>query len=192
MALPILVALGLIFASRRLVSGRSGQGCISEASRRGALVLLFVGALVYSLALILTLSRAALVGLVIALAVIGAGAVLRRRRGDRWMAPVVWRTLAVVGAVMVLSGAVVFLTQPMFRLRLTTENDRNWYRASLDAPALPALSAREVVTVPVTLVNNGQMPWPSSGVLPINVSYHWMSATQDVYLVFEGIRTPLP
>jgi hypothetical protein len=105
---------------------------------------------------------------------------------------VVWRTLAVVGVVMALSGVLVFVTQPMFRLRLTTENDRNWYRARLDAPSLPTLSAREVVTVPVTIVNSGQMTWPSGGVLPINVSYHWMSASQDVYLVFEGIRTPLP
>jgi hypothetical protein len=192
MALPALVALAILFFSRRLVSMLSGHERITEGKRRWILALLFVIALVYAMALILTFSRAALVGVVIALAVFGIASLLRRGGEERWVIRVAWVMLALAVAAMLLSGLLVFLTQPMFRLRLTTENDRNWYQATAMAEPLPSLSAHEVVTVPVTLVNNGEMTWPSSGVLPIDVSYHWMSATGDIYLVFEGLRTQLP
>jgi O-antigen ligase len=160
--------------------------------RRGVLALLFVMSIVYMMALILTYSRAALVGLLIALGVLGTVSLLRRRTAERWLVPVAWRTLGLAAAALLLSGLFVFLTQPMFRLRLTTENDRDWYGATVTAEPLPTLSAGEVVTVPLTLLNNGQMTWPAGGVLPVNVSYHWLSATEEEYLVFDGVRTALP
>jgi hypothetical protein len=80
----------------------------------------------------------------------------------------------------------------MFRLRLVTQNDRDWYRASVSAAPLPALAASDWITVPVTLRNDGRMTWEAAGVLPIHLSYHWMSADEDVYLHFDGARTPLP
>src|SRR5205814_2489435 len=123
--------------------------------------------------------------------VIGAISLLRRRT-EGWVVPVVWRTLSLAAVTLVLSGLFVFLTQPMFRLRLTTENDRDWYGATVTAAPLPTLSASEVVTVPLTLLNNGQMTWPATGVLPVDVSYHWLSATEEEYLVFDGVRTALP
>jgi hypothetical protein len=192
MALPVLVSLAILFSSRRLVSMLSRDVHIIEGRRRWILALLFVVALVYAMALILTFSRAALVGVVIALAVFGVVSLMRGGGEDRWVLPVAWVMLSLAVVVMLLSGLLVFLTQPMFRLRLTTENDRNWYRATVTVEPLPSITAHEVVTVPLTLVNNGEMTWPASGVLPIHVSYHWMSATEEVYLIFEGLRTPLP
>jgi len=192
MALPVLVSLGILFSSRRLVAMLSTNGRITEGRRRWILALLFVIALIYAMALILTFSRAALVGVLIALAVIGVVSLLRRGSEARWVVPVAWSVLALAVVAMLLSGLLVFLTQPMFRLRLTTENDRNWYGAMVTSEPLPPLSARGIITVPLTLVNKGQMTWPASGVLPIDISYHWLSAKDDVYLFFEGLRTPLP
>jgi hypothetical protein len=102
------------------------------------------------------------------------------------------RPLGVVALVMLAGGVLVFLTQPMFRLRLVTQNDRDWYRAVLSAPPLPALHAGQEVVVPVTLRNDGLMTWEASGVLPIQVSYHWMSPDKEIYLLFDGARTRLP
>jgi hypothetical protein len=80
----------------------------------------------------------------------------------------------------------------MFRLRLLTQNDLSWYRATIKAGPLPSLSASQIITVPVTVRNDGEMVWPAAGVLPVHVSYHWMSQTENVYLVFEGLRSVLP
>jgi len=79
--------------------------------------------------------------------------------------------------VLVASALFVFATQPMFRLRLTTENDLGWYGATVTGAPVANLSAGQVVTVPVTITNYGLMTWPASGVLPVHISYHWLSAT---------------
>jgi hypothetical protein len=105
---------------------------------------------------------------------------------------VIWRSLAITVCVMALGGLLVFVTQPMFRLRLLTQNDLSWYRATITAEPPPSLSASEIVTVPVTVRNDGEMVWPAAGLLPVHVSYHWMSRTEDVYLLFEGLRSVLP
>jgi len=192
MALPILLGLIALFGSRRLFAMFFTERHPSEPVRYVILALLLVEALLYTPALILTYSRAALVGLAIAFAVMAVVAILRRGSETRWATRAV---LAAVGAfvgVAVASSLFILATQPMFRLRLTTENDRDWYRATLVAPPLPQLSAGQVVTMPVTLSNNGLMTWSAAGVLPVHVSYHWLSSSQNVYLVFEGLRTQLP
>ncbi|MEO8285854.1 MAG: O-antigen ligase family protein [Chloroflexota bacterium] len=190
MTLPVLMGLAIIFSSERLLRTLGSSSALGGRRRLAALVLLITMILVTSMALVLTFSRASLLGVLISLVVFWVVSLVRSRP-DRWVRPVVWRALGLALAVMVLSGLFVFATQPMFRLRLTTENDRNWYGATLTAAPLPELSARQVVTVPVTLLNHGQMTWPAGGVLPIHVSYHWLSATQGVYLLFDGLRTPL-
>ncbi|HET9492856.1 MAG TPA: O-antigen ligase family protein [Chloroflexia bacterium] len=193
MALPVLIGLVLLISSRTWVDAMFGRWRVSEGLRRAVLVVLVVAVGIYGMALVLTMSRAALVALAVGVLVIVAAMVLRSRRADRTISlPSAWRPLALVALVMLAAGAVVFLTQPMFRLRLVTQNDRDWYRASLTAPPLPSLQAGQWITVPVTVRNDGRMTWEASGVLPIHVSYHWMSAEDDVYLLFDGARTPLP
>jgi O-antigen ligase len=192
MALPILLGFLALFGSQRFASMLFSQRRTAARWRGIILVLLLVGALLYTPALILTYSRAALGGLAVALAAIAAVALLRGRRESGPATRSVLAALAAVVGVAVVSSLFLFATQPMFRLRLTTENDRGWYGATLTAPPLPQLAAGEAVTVPVTLSNDGQMTWSATGVLPVHVSYHWLSPDGSVYLVFEGLRTQLP
>lgn len=207
MALPVLIAMAMLFSSRRLLADLFGEGRVSEKARWVALSLFYLAVGTYIMAIILTFSRAALAGLVIALGIFAVMAILRRKASaderseakletgvtrTRSIAPVIWRSLIVTSVTMVIGAALVFVTQPMFRLRLLTQNDLDWYHATVVSEPLPQLAARQVISVPVTVRNDGRMVWPSLGVLPVHVSYHWMSATEDVYLVFDGLRSALP
>jgi hypothetical protein len=193
MALPVVAVLVVLFSSRTWLDAMFGRMRVSESARRVVLAVLVTAVGIYSVALVLTMSRAALAALAIGFVVIGLAFVVRSRRtGDHLPFPLAWRPLAVVAAVMLAGGVIVFLTQPMFRLRLVTQNDRDWYRASVTAGPLPALQAGQWITVPVSLRNDGRMNWEAAGVLPIHLSYHWMSAEEEVYLQFDGARTPLP
>jgi len=194
MALPVLVGLAALLRSTlfRASAAESQVKGVAWGWRAGVMALSFLSGLIYTLALILTYSRAALVGLLLALAVFGAGALFRRRDETGRPARVVYTTLGVSAVVLVAIALFVFATQPMFRLRLTTENDLGWYGATVTGAPVANLSAGQVVTVPVTITNYGLMTWPASGVLPVHISYHWLSATEEVYLVFDGLRTALP
>jgi hypothetical protein len=194
MALPLLMGLAALLRSRLFRAGTTvnpGRR-LAWGWRAGVMALSFMAGLIYTLALILTYSRAALVGLLIALAVFGAGAFFRRRDETGRPARLVYTTLGISALVLVVSAIFVLATQPMFRLRLTTENDLGWYGATVTGAPEADLAAGQVVTVPVTITNYGQMTWPASGVLPVHISYHWLSATEEVYLVFDGLRTALP
>src|SRR5918911_2893425 len=51
--------------------------------------------------------------------------------------------------------------------------------------------------VTVTVRNAGEQTWPATGVGDksanmVSVSYHWLPATGDNPVVFEGARTPVP
>lgn len=213
MLLPVLIAVVMLFSSKRLLGDLLGESRLSERARFATLAVLYVGVCICMMALILTFSRAALLGVLVVLGVFGLAAVVRRRTSAResraavspqtdtpqlesgmGLMPfrVIWRSLAITSAVMVVGALLVFATQPMFRLRLLTQNDLDWYKASVSASPLPDLAARQVITVPVQVRNEGRMLWPSGGVLPVHLSYHWMSATQDTYLVFDGLRSVLP
>jgi O-antigen ligase/polysaccharide polymerase Wzy-like membrane protein len=75
-------------------------------------------------------------------------------------------------------------------LRLTTEGQGTWYRASIVAPPDLELPTGRNVIVPLTLTNTGRLPWDSSAQPPILVSYHWLRAAGDGFVSFEGARTP--
>ncbi|MEO5953146.1 MAG: hypothetical protein ABIQ44_11830, partial [Chloroflexia bacterium] len=192
MALPVLVSIAMLFSSRRLVAELFGEGSITEKRRWVVASVLYLGIGIYMMALILTFSRAALGGVVVALGIFAIFALLRRARStsrkstensqlttrsSQPVTGVIWRSLIISSLAMVVGAALVFVTQPMFRLRLLTQNDLDWYRATVTADPLPQLAARQVITVPVQVRNDGRMVWPALGVLPIHVSYHWMSAT---------------
>ena len=193
MLLPVLVAVVVLFSSRNWLDVMFAPRSISVRTRRVVLILLVAAVGTVSVALVLTLSRAALMALLLGIVLLAVTFVVRFRRTSGDSSPgSLLRPLGVVALVMLAGGMLVFLTQPMFRLRLVTQNDRDWYRAVLSAPPLPALHARQEVVVPVTLRNDGVMTWEASGVLPIQVSYHWMSPDKELYLLFDGARTTLP
>ena len=197
MVLPIAICILIMFSSRPLVNQIFGAGRFSERLRR-VIQFLCLGALgLLAMALVLTFSRAAWAGTVVAVGVIGLAALLRKRGSPQHVAQFVLPPLAAAVVVMVLGVIYVAITQPLLVLRLTAgENDRSWYSNSITAQTLPALSAGEVVTVPVTLRNEGPMTWQAERVPTVNLSYHWKNAEvgedSAFYAVFEGVRTPLP
>ena len=203
MVLPLLIAIVILFSSRSLVTALFGEVVLSRGKQLAVVVGLYLVMGVFVMALILTLSRAALVGLLAGLIVLAGGSIVLGRRvigadpsadepARRRVRSVMLRSLAATLGVMAQGGLIVFITQPMFRLRLLTQNDLSWYRATITAGPLPSLSASQIITVPVTVRNDGEMVWPAGGVLPVHVSYHWISQTENVYLVFEGLRSVLP
>jgi hypothetical protein len=203
--LPLALGLAVYYGGRKAAGGR----------QRIAFPLLpsaffpFVACAVFMVALLLTLSRAALVGTGIALGLFGLAGLIgargarvpSREQGNSGAeAPGtpppsttrVLPSLALAVSFMALGAAYLFFTQPMFRLRLVSENDSKWYNVTYQAGAASTLSAREWVTVPVTVRNDGPMIWRAEGPLAVHLSYHWLSADMSQIVFFEGARTPLP
>jgi hypothetical protein len=192
MVLPMALGLAVLFSSRRLVDSL-GAWTMSERLRRTLQVLLYIACGVFAVALLLTLSRAALAGTAVALLVFAVAALVRGRSlENRFIGPVVLKSLGLAALTTLVGAGIIYATQPVFRLRLTTENDRNWYNVTYRQGEVPALAAGDWVTVPVTLRNDGPMVWLANGALPVNLSYHWLSEDKKKALVFEGARTVLP
>lgn len=195
MALPVTLGLLALFSSRRLLASTFGEGGspLPEAQRRVIQIALFAIVGTLAVAILLTFSRAALGGVAVAVGVFALAAIVRgRSRETRWVTPGIFAPIGLALLVMLAGGLYIFITQPMFSLRLTTENDRDWYKATYSAGRLPALTAGNVVTVPVTVRNDGPMLWRSQGVLAAYLSYHWMDSTRTNYVVYDGVRTALP
>jgi hypothetical protein len=192
MVLPVALGLAVLFSSRRLTRSIE-DWTIPERAQRALQLVLFIVCGVLAVALLLTLSRAALLGTGLALVVFALAALLRGRSPDsRFVRSLVLKSLGLAGITALIWAGIIYATQPVFRLRLTSENDRNWYNASYQPGEVPELAAGDWVTVPVTLRNDGPMVWQASGALPVHVSYHWLSDDKKTALVFEGARTPLP
>ncbi|MEO6456973.1 MAG: O-antigen ligase family protein [Chloroflexia bacterium] len=197
MALPVVIGLVILFSSRRLVDEIFEGGQFPERLRRVIQILLFgtVGKL--TMALVLTYSRAAWTGVVVAVGVIALAVLVRKRDGPQYVTRAILPPLAASIIVMTLAAAYIAVTQPLLVLRLTAgENDRSWYKNSIVPDTLPALAAGEVVTVPVMLRNEGPMTWQAERVPSVNLSYHWKNSGEGedsaFYAVFEGERTSLP
>ncbi|HFE66100.1 MAG TPA: hypothetical protein ENJ93_02460 [Chloroflexi bacterium] len=83
-----------------------------------------------------------------------------------------------------MTTAVILLTlvntqfNSLFRLRLQTEGDNEWYRAALIAPQSWQMAANEQRAIPITLTNSGALTWRSSGSQPINLGARWLDTAQ--------------
>jgi len=136
-------------------------------------------------AILLSVSRAALIGAGLALAillVIGPRAV----RAGRAPAAISLLGLAAL-------TAVNMITSPLLALRMRTENDSGWYRAEYHVNAPPAqIQASQTITISITVRNTGAIPWPASGDQPVHLSYHWHDRSTGQTAVYEGARTALP
>lgn len=155
-------------------------------SRRGMIGLAGAVALV-ALAIVLSVSRAALVGTAIALLVL---LVLERGALRRWAA----FTLLLL---IVVTAAQLFVS-PVIASRFRAESERTWYLAQIEvAPGALTLRANAISSVPVTVTNTSARTWLADGSTPVRASYHWLSgaaqssAAQDM-IIFEGARTALP
>ncbi len=150
-----------------------------QGSRRGrtaVLVLLILLALFYLQASFLTASRASIVTIAL-VSLLMAGLLWPKSAGANKQMRMMW--LGVATAVVILT---LLNTQfnSLFRLRLQTEGDNEWYRAALIVPQSWQMAANEQRTIPITLTNNGALTWRSSGSQPINLGARWLDSAQNM------------
>ena len=192
MVLPLLLSLIVLFSSAKLRSGTRGWERFSGWQRLALRIALYTGLLVLTMALILTFSRAAWLGVVVALAVFGLAMWARRRSKRDTVQPIMLRSIGLAVAVMVVGSVYIAATHPLLALRLSGENDRGWYKNTISAGAVPPLTASSYVTVPVTVRNEGPMLWRADRAPVVHLSYHWRQEGKADYVAFEGERTTLP
>jgi O-antigen ligase/polysaccharide polymerase Wzy-like membrane protein len=172
MYLEILFALilGLLVVSlseRRI--GRALAACVVLAAAGQAVVLTF--------------TRAGLITLAAASAIVGYVAWRKRVESGP----------AAIAAVLLLVGIQfpVARSFELIGLRLTSEGQLGWYRASFDAPADVALPAGGVTTIPISVTNTGRTTWDSEANPPFRLSYHWLFPDNRV-VSWQGLRTNFP
>ena len=162
-----------------------------DASRRARVALLFATLLFVAYAITLTFTRSGLILMAVTLVWCGAMRVRRacpersRRAGFESGA----RLVALLGGAI----AVMFFgsrSLDSIWLRFTTEAQETWYRAGIEAPAEVTLVTGSSTSIPVTLTNHGRLEWSSQADSPFFLSYHWMLADEEQYVVFDGVRTP--
>jgi hypothetical protein len=171
---------------------------IQETSRRPRASLvkatLWTAALLLLLfATLLTYSRGGVLAAgagMLAAAILMAGgrlrSVIRRRR--------TW----ILGGTLLLGGAGGFLAFGIsgpVALRLRTQSDLDWYRATFEMPAgnptLPSMATGHPERIPIAVTNTGALTWRAQGQDPYRISYHWLLPSGRV-AIFDGYRTDLP
>ncbi|GAB4108345.1 MAG: hypothetical protein Kow001_05070 [Acidobacteriota bacterium] len=174
-AMYLEIALAFVLALIPVAERRSWLGWLPLAA--AALV---------SLAVILTLTRAGLLG---AVAVHAAVLLpwLVRRGWDRTA-----RRLAASLATLAVLTAVCAAADPILRLRLLSVPETEWYRAAFEVPETWSLHTGDSAEIPVRVHNHGFAPWKAGGQPPLLVSYHWLDADTGQIEIFDGLRTPLP
>jgi len=143
-----------------------------EAGRAGRRGLAGVGAIALLLqaqATLLTFSRAGVATLLLVCAGVAAALLLRANRRLGWG----WAALTALVAVVIAAN---WLLSPVFRLRLQSDVDGEWYRSTLVAPTELTLAAGETQRVTVTLTNDGALTWREDGSKPFRLAARWQTA----------------
>jgi len=75
------------------------------------------------------------------------------------------------------------------------DNDTNTgvsldFKAGYTFNAIPKFTAGQTTTVPVTIRNAGNGTFPTTNAYPVNVSYHWSTAS-GANVLWDGARTPI-
>jgi len=172
MYLEVVFALGL------------GLLVASTVGKQSAKSLVVAGALVViAEAIVVTLTRAGLLSMAVTLGMVSAWRV--RSHGIDTAV----RSIGAVAAIIAVSFAV---GRPMHSvwLRLTSEGQENWYRSAIEPPADIHFAAGETRQIPVRVTNTGRVTWDSSDNPPFYFSYHWLEASADRVVAFEGARSP--
>jgi O-antigen ligase len=139
---------------------------------------------VVAVALLLTLSRGAVLGAICGLATVAAfGLASGRRR------PAVASAAIAIGLPAVMLAANLALGLPL--ARLLTDGEYPLYGATYRAPATMQVAPGAAIRVPIEVTNTGESTWRTDGRSPVRLSYHWMRANRD-RIATGGARTPLP
>lgn len=128
-------------------------------------------------------------GLVTLFVMLSVSALLARRRLGNGK-PL--RLISGLTAMITVTLLLFLWSSPAYRLRVSTESPRNWYRAAFEAPERIDLVAGERATIDLRVHNRGQADWSSTGSNPIFLSYHWHHPRLNRRLdLGEGARTSL-
>jgi hypothetical protein len=134
-------------------------------------LLALASALVCTAAVVLTLTRAGMLSLGV---VLGALLVLAWRR-PAWRG--LRRPTLLASGVLLSMILVEIVRDPVFDLRLVTENDADWYGAVYSAPQRLELSTQQPATVSLEVRNAGRIVWSSrDSAHPFALGYRWLSA----------------
>ena len=172
----LVLEIGLAFGLGLFVAA------CDEGRHRDA-ALWFVALAVIGEGVVVSYTRAGLVGMVVALSLVLG--IRRRSRPADVVVPTALAALAVIVAGLFV-GSRSFETTA---LRLTTEEQQAWYRASLAVPSSLSLRTGETTQVPVQVLNTGRLRWDSGADPPIKLSYHWLTEDGGRVVSFEGART---
>jgi hypothetical protein len=173
--------MALPFALAGLAGGLAGSGrwrWLRRLSWAAAIAVL-------AQAILLTLSRGAWLGLAVGLVV---GVVAARSPASRAQG---WGKALGLSAGMIVGLALLnFALVPQLALRLGSQSDQDWYKASYQSTLPATLAVCQQIEVAVTVENQGPLIWGAAGQPPYHLSYHWLAADSHI-AVFEGIRTNL-
>jgi hypothetical protein len=139
-----------------------------------------------TVALVFTLTRAGIVALTVAYAVLLALAVARPR----------WRTLASPTGLAATAGALALVGLAVglrnFGSRLETENDWGWYAATYNVPTSLTLRPGAAMHAVVTARNTGEVVWTAGGLQSFALGYRWLSADASSQLEVPATILELP
>jgi hypothetical protein len=136
-------------------------------------------------ALILTFSRAALIGAVAAFALMSFVA---WRRGERRLL----RNTVYAGGLLAALTLLTYAMTPAMTARLLSESDADWYKVAYQSPPSFALRAGEIYDVAVTVRNDSVVTWPATGANRVALSYHFLDPKTEQIVHLLGYRTYLP
>jgi hypothetical protein len=157
---------------------------IVDEGRLALAVMVGVVTLLVGEAIALTFTRTGLLTMTTSLVVVGVHRYLRPGSRQGLIA------IALV-SVGVLILAATSQSSEAIRVRMTTEGQESWYRATIDAPAGMTMSAGSVLRVPIRVTNSGRMTWAASGGSQFLVSYHWLEADRDFVVSWNAPSEPL-
>lgn len=174
-----------------------------EAPKRWQKIVLGLFLLVGMITLVLTLSRAGIALLGIIFVGLAVGVWIRARRKEKrerrngktsisFLLTPYDLPLASIGAATTLGilTLVLLYFNPTARLRLVSETETEWYRATYESTALPTLKPGARVRVPIIVTNTSPRPWEFNETQPFLLSYHLYRANGTL-VTYDGARTLL-
>jgi len=136
-------------------------------------------------AMVLTLTRSAILGLAVALLFMGGVGLLNSRR------EVVWASVGLMVAVVVVIGSLL-VVNPTVGLRMLSESEDGWYQARYAAPVEVAARPGEFVNIPIQVNNAGRHFWQAAADPVFRLGYTLTRPGDASFAAQDGIRSPLP
>lgn len=145
--------------------------------------LVFAALVVIGAGISATFTRAGLIAMAVAIALVAAVRLGRVSRAQAGLGTLTALSITLIAVVFVAHSPELLAT------RLRTEGSEAWYGARYEVPGTLALRTGQLHRVPVTVTNTGRLTWDSSTDPAFALSYHWLRADSGAVVVFEGQRT---